>query len=175
MKQQLIFLSFLSVLMFGIGFVAGRWITDPASVSEIKYVDRFLPPVSEKYSLPSSKLIYLPITIEKTRVDTVRIPKEITKYVVADTDKSIKVKPSTVAFTYFDPTIGRFGTNTYTIPNKNVYFTAGVDGTYAFTQKTYNLNIWGGFGVKKATFLAGYAINPQFNYPYVGIRYTFFD
>lgn len=175
MKQQLIFLSFLSIVMFGIGFITGRRTTDPVSSFETKYVDRYIPLKTDTYALPSRRLVYLPLPIEKTRVDTVRVPVEITKYVVADPNKAIRTTPSKASFTYFDPKEQRYRTDEYTIPKRAHYFTAGIDGLYAPTLKTYSADVWVGFVTNKTQIMVGFVTNPIQQYPYVGLRYTFFN
>ncbi len=126
MSKAIIIITIMLVLVsFGAGYWAGykgkeipvpKTVTKyiPVEVPTIEYVDR---PITE----------YIYKTVERVRVDTVRVPVDMKEYVVSDR-YPLSVNPSRVTFRYFDPEALRYQEDVYDIPERFVKFsvTAGV-------------------------------------------------
>lgn len=162
---------FLIIGVFIIGYLTGRAATDPVLVSETKYVDRLTPPTA-KYAHSFATTVYLPMPVIKTRIDTVRVPKEIIRYVLTDPKKAISTTPTKVSFTYFDPATQRYNTEWYLTPKKTYYFTAEAEYTYLFSTKQHNARLTGGFHRKNIGIIGGLQFTQIGLTPFVGLRYN---
>ena len=172
MKQQLLLLGVLLLIVFSLGFYTGRKTIDPDYTPEIKYVDKYIPNWSKNYALPSKQFVYLPLPIEKLRRDTIHVPVAITKYVIAEPDKSIRFSKGRAIFTYYDPSTLSYGEKWYTVPQKAYNLMFGVETRYFFTTKTISINPEIGFYYQNFGINGGYWFSPQVQSPYIGFKYN---
>jgi len=120
-----IILFFLVCVSFGAGYYVGY---KGKEIPKVKPITKYIPieiPKQVYVDRPVKEYVYK--TVEKVRVDTVRVPVDMKEYVVSDR-YPLSVNPSRVTFRYFDPEALRYQEDVYDIPDRFVKFsvTAGV-------------------------------------------------
>lgn len=170
-----LYILIAGVLLGGVvGYFIARSFSTPTTISRVEYKNSYLPPLKKKYNLPTLKTIYLPITLEKTRVDTVRVPIAFDDYVVSEIDRSFTITPEKFTFRYYNPITQQYGVNSYTIPQRTYNFYAFVQyRTYFETQ--FNQLI-GGIALSRKTFTieGGVSLQQRQFLPFVGFKYKFY-
>jgi len=163
-----VILSFILVSAFvGLGYYFGA----KQVTTKIVYVDKYTPPVS-KYEIPNTKTIYLPLPINRTRVDTLRVPIYITRYVIVDLDSAITITNTSVQFRYFNPYTNAYGVNTYSLKPYLYSLTTSGELSYFPVTQSIAFNASQVFNVKNMTFGAGVITDFSNVYPYLSIKYN---
>ncbi len=118
MRQQLAVLLFV----FFTGLVGGYlWGSGQEPDLDRVPIVRYLPfaePRGFEPSVPDLRKEFRPLEREQVRVDTVEVPIEIERYVVATRGEAIQVSPREVQFRYFDHETRRWGIDVYQVPER---------------------------------------------------------
>jgi len=111
------------LLACGLIFYATR---PPKVVTEYAFSNRY-EPIKPKLELPPTRLIlYKPYPVEKTRVDTIRVPQTIDRYYLLQSDDVYRI-PRGLRLDVYDVDEQRYNSWEFVIPEPNLRAKLGIE------------------------------------------------
>lgn len=172
LKYQLIIAGILLGIGWGMGYYMGSG-TMPEQVTKTvtEYVPRMKPKdLGEEYSLPQTQLYYKSIFVDKLRVDTVYVPKELDRYRITDLNP-ININAGEVTFTYFNPEQKRYEEQIFSVPERAFSWGVYLSNKYHIHNELHYIGLeadamWKRVGVTGGGF---YSITGEYYY-YAGLK-----
>ena len=107
----------LLLIVLAFAFVLGRQTAPIRTVERVRtdtvYAERLLAAETVRVAVPVERVIYRERV--RVRIDTVRVPVEITRYVISRPEP-IRTEPGRCTWTYFEPISGRWEQAAYDVP-----------------------------------------------------------
>lgn len=159
MTTKILLGSYLIVLLSGIALGWLIFSGDPNFIPVpdrpmVEYIEKPIVRGDVTAATPDLTQVFTPREIVRTRVDTVRIPVDVTEYRIATT-RPININHRQVRYEYFDPSLGRWNREVFLIPEKK--WDAGITGSVSIDPWRLDpvVNVFGEVRYRKVTLFAG--------------------
>jgi hypothetical protein len=136
-------------------FLLGRQTAPIRTVERVRtdtiYAERLLPAETVRVAVPVERVIYRERV--RMRTDTVRVPVEVTHYVISR-PAPIRTDPGRCVWTYFEPRAGRWEQAVYSVPERawrgGFYLTSGLSATHRLEDRRFYGGIGGAIAYRRS-------------------------